>query len=98
MVGKLPFLEKITKEEKIHLMKYENLVENPKKAFTNMLEYMKSIFPVNIDSDRVEKAVEETSFNKLQAWKIRMDLLRSVWVSFLEKERSVSGRRNLTLN
>ena len=55
------------KGRKIHLMKYENLVENPKKAFTNMLEYMKSIFPVNIDSDRVEKAVEETSFNKLQS-------------------------------
>ncbi len=54
------------KGRKIHLMKYENLVENPKKVFTKMLEYMKSIFPVDIDPDRVRKAVEETAFNKLQ--------------------------------
>ena len=54
------------KGRKIHLMKYENLVENPKKVFTKMLEYMKSIFPVDIDPDRVRKAVEETAFDKLQ--------------------------------
>ena len=54
------------KGRKIHLMKYENLVQNPKKVFTKMLEYMKSIFPVDIDPDRVRKAVEETAFNKLQ--------------------------------
>ena len=54
------------KGRKIHLMKYENLVENPKRVFTKMLEYMKSIFPVDIDPDRVRKAVEETAFDKLQ--------------------------------
>ena len=54
------------KGRKIHLMKYENLVENPKRVFTKMLEYMKSIFPVDIDPNRVRKAVEETAFDKLQ--------------------------------
>ncbi len=54
------------KGRKIHLMKYENLVENPRRVFTKMLEYMKSIFPVDIDPDRVRKAVEETAFDKLQ--------------------------------
>ena len=54
------------KGRKIHLMKYENLVENPKRVFTKMLEYMKSIFPVDIDPDRVRKAVEDTAFDKLQ--------------------------------
>ena len=54
------------KGRKIHLIKYEDLVENPNKYFTKMLEYMKSIFPLNIDKDKIEKSIEETAFHKLQ--------------------------------
>ena len=54
------------KGRKIHLIKYEDLVENPNKYFTKMLEYMKSIFPLNIDRDKIEKSIEETAFHKLQ--------------------------------
>ena len=54
------------KGRKIHLIKYEDLVENPTKYFTKMLEYMKSIFPLNIDKDKIEKSIEETTFHKLQ--------------------------------
>ena len=38
------------------------------KNFLQNARIYKSIFPVNIDSDRIEKAVEETSFNKLQIY------------------------------
>ena len=38
------FLGNIIKGRKIHLMKYEDLVENPKKIFIKMLEYINSIF------------------------------------------------------
>tara|TARA_A100000164_G_scaffold39109_1_gene29832 strand:+ start:821 stop:1255 length:435 start_codon:yes stop_codon:yes gene_type:complete len=54
------------KGRKIHLIKYEDLVENPNKYFTKMLEYMKSIFPLNIDKDKIEKSIDETTFHKLQ--------------------------------
>ncbi len=51
---------------KIHLMKYEDLVENPKKNFIKMLEYINSIISINIDQNRIAKAVRETAFDKLQ--------------------------------
>ena len=51
---------------KIHLMKYEDLVENPKKKFIKMLEYINSIISINIDQNRISKAVAETTFQKLQ--------------------------------
>ena len=51
---------------KIHLMKYEDLVENPKKNFIKMLEYINSVISINIDQNRISKAVEETAFHKLQ--------------------------------
>ena len=51
---------------KIHLMKYEDLVENPKKNFIKMLEYINSIISINIDQNRISKAVAETTFQKLQ--------------------------------
>ena len=54
------------KGRKIHLMKYENLVENPKKNFFKMLEYINSIVQINIDQDKITKAVEQTAFNNLQ--------------------------------
>ena len=54
------------KGRKIHLMKYENLVENPKKNFLKMLEYINSIVSINIDQDKIAKAVKETNFNNLQ--------------------------------
>lgn len=54
------------KGRKIHLMRYEDLVKNPKKNFIKMLEYMNSIISINIDQNRISKAVEETAFHKLQ--------------------------------
>ena len=51
---------------KIHLMKYEDLIEDPKKNFIKMLEYINSIISINIDQNRISKAVEETAFDKLQ--------------------------------
>ena len=50
------------KGRKIHLMKYEDLVENPKKNFIKMLEYINSIISINIDQNKISKAVEETAF------------------------------------
>ena len=54
------------KGRRIYLMKYEDLVENPKKNFIKMLEYINSIISINIDQNRISKAVEETAFDKLQ--------------------------------
>ena len=54
------------KGRKIHLMKYEDLIDNPKKNFIKMLEYVNSIVSIDIDQNRISKAVEETAFNKLQ--------------------------------
>ena len=51
---------------KIHLMKYEDLVENPKKKFIKMLEYINSIISINIDQNKISKSVEETAFDRLQ--------------------------------
>ena len=42
------------------------LVENPKKNFFKMLEYINSIISINIDQNRISKAVAETAFQKLQ--------------------------------
>ena len=54
------------KGRKIHLMKYEDLVENPKKNFFKMLEYINSIISINIDQNKISKSVEETAFDRLQ--------------------------------
>ena len=54
------------KGRKIHLMKYEDLVENPKKNFIKMLEYINSIISINIDQNKISKSVEETAFDRLQ--------------------------------
>ena len=51
---------------KIHLMKYEDLIEDPKKNFIKMLEYINSIISINIAQNRISKAVEDTAFHKLQ--------------------------------
>ena len=57
---------KYYKGRKIHLMKYEDLVENPKKKFIKMLEYINSIISINIDQNKISKSVEETAFDRLQ--------------------------------
>ena len=51
-----------------HLVKYEDLVANPKDTFNNILLFIRNITLNNffIDPKKIEKVVDQTNFSKLK--------------------------------
>ena len=83
------------KGRKIHLMRYEDLVKNPKKNFIKMLEYINSIISINIDQNRISKAVEETAFHKLQKLENREGFIEVGKGKFFRKGKVGEWKENL---
>lgn len=54
------------KGRKIFILKYEELAENPKKKFYEILEYLKNFFPLEINEERINKSIDITKFENLQ--------------------------------
>ena len=50
----------------ILIIKYEDLVNNPKNSFLKILEYLKSKNNGEIDLAKLDKALNETNFNNLK--------------------------------
>ena len=50
----------------IIIIKYEDLINDTKNSFLKILEYLKKKNNIKIDLDKMEKAIEETSFNNLK--------------------------------
>ena len=57
---------KLYKGRKIFILKYEDLVENPKKKFLEILEYLKNFFSLEINEERINKSINVTKFENLQ--------------------------------
>ncbi len=50
----------------LHFLKYEDLTKNPKKEFFNILKYLKNFVDFEIDEEKVNKSIKETTFINLQ--------------------------------
>ena len=48
------------------LIKYENLVSNPYEEFTKISEYLAKLININIEEDKILKAVENNNFENLK--------------------------------
>ena len=48
------------------LIKYEDLINSPKKTFNQISEYLSKILNVKIDNNKINEAIEKSSFKNLQ--------------------------------
>ena len=74
------------KGRKIHLMKYENLVENPKNEFTKIANFIGNLLKLKFTEDQIDAAINLSSFEKLE--KMEKDS------GFTESTVSKEGIRN----
>ena len=49
----------------IHLVKYEDMINDPNNTFYKILKYINSFISFNIDKEKIRKAIEVTSFEHL---------------------------------
>ena len=49
------------------LIKYENLIENPKIEFDKIKNYIEKLLKININAEKMKKAIESSSFKNLQS-------------------------------
>ena len=47
------------------LIKYENLISNPKNEFNKIVQYLQNLMNIEIDKKKIEKAINSTSFENL---------------------------------
>ena len=50
----------------IHLVKYENMINNPEEVFYKVLKYLNSFMSFEIDKIKIRKAINATSFSNLK--------------------------------
>ena len=60
------------------LIKYENLLTNPKLEFIRVIDYIKKITKSNFDEKKIKNAFDSTSFNVLQEKEINEGFYESV--------------------
>ena len=53
------------------LIKYENLLSNPKLEFDKIINYLKKILNIDFDKNKIENAINSTSFEKLKNKEIK---------------------------
>ena len=54
------------KSKETLLVKYEDMVSKPNSTFLKVLNYLKKITKVEIDENKINRAIEETSFENLK--------------------------------
>ena len=52
-------------EKNFLLIKYENLLSNPKNEFNKIVQYLQKLMNIEIDKNKIEKAINSTSFENL---------------------------------
>ena len=55
------------KSREILVIKYEDMVNNTSSTFLNVLTYLKKINKIEIDQNKLDNAIEETSFKNLKS-------------------------------
>ena len=53
------------------LIKYENLLSNPKLEFDKIIGYLKKVLNTDFDKNKVDNAINSTSFEKLKSKEIK---------------------------
>ena len=67
------------KGRKIHFVRYEDLINNPKNEFLKILEYLKNIINFDIDEQKLNKAIVETSFDNLSKMELKNGFIEQSW-------------------
>ena len=67
------------KGRKIHFVRYEDLINDTKNEFLKILEYLKNIVNFNIDEQKLNKAIIETSFNNLSNMELKNGFIEQSW-------------------
>tara|TARA_B100000029_G_C17545826_1_gene948388 strand:+ start:19 stop:870 length:852 start_codon:yes stop_codon:yes gene_type:complete len=60
------------------LIKYENLLSNPKLEFNKITDYLKNLLKINFDKEKIDNAINSTSFEKLKNKEINEGFYESV--------------------
>ena len=50
---------------KIHLVRYEDMMNNSEKTFRNILDYLSKFLPLKLNNEKIKSALEITSFSNL---------------------------------
>ena len=67
------------KGRKIHFVRYEDLINDTKNEFLKILEYLKNIVNFNIDEEKLNKAIIETSFDNLSNMELKNGFIEQSW-------------------
>lgn len=67
------------KGRKIHFVRYEDLINNPKNEFLKILEYLKNIINFDIDEQKLNKAIIDTSFDNLSKMELQNGFIEQSW-------------------
>lgn len=67
------------KGRKIHFVRYEDLINDTKNEFLKILEYLKNIVNFNIDEQKLNKAIIETSFDNLSNMELKNGFIEQSW-------------------
>ena len=67
------------KGRKIHFVRYEDLINDTKNEFLKILEYLKNIVNFNIDEQKLNKAIIETSFENLSNMELKNGFIEQSW-------------------
>ncbi len=52
---------------KIHLVRYEDMINNSEKTFRNILDYLSKFLPLKLNNEKIKSALELTSFSNLSS-------------------------------
>jgi len=72
------------------IIKYEDLISNPCKYFSQIITYLNEIDDVNINQQMINKSIENTNFKKLQNLEKKF--------TFEEKEHGIFFRKGQSGN
>tara|TARA_Y100000590_G_scaffold331807_1_gene377052 strand:+ start:136 stop:990 length:855 start_codon:yes stop_codon:yes gene_type:complete len=54
----------------IKIVKYEDMINNTKKTFLSILDYLSKIMKVQYDKDKIDKCIKSTDFEKLSSLEV----------------------------
>tara|TARA_B100000579_G_scaffold412140_1_gene403579 strand:- start:985 stop:1836 length:852 start_codon:yes stop_codon:yes gene_type:complete len=70
------------------LVKYENLIKNPKLEFKKIVDYIEKLLSVSIDDGKIENAINSTSFENLKNKELNEGFKESVKDKYNDQKKS----------
>ena len=69
------------------LIKYEDLINNPKKTFNKISKYLSKVLNVKIDDNRINEAIEKSSFKNLQKSEEKFGFVEAPFGGITDKKK-----------